>query len=155
MDIKVLKMTDIIPYEKNPRRNEEAVKYVANSIKEFGFRVPLVISKENVIVCGHTRYKAALQLEMTEVPCIIADDLTDEQIKAYRLADNKVAEMSSWDFGLLDEELLNITGIDMEDFGFTPISDIDIDNFFTDAEKGTEKEPKKIQCPHCQEWFEV
>lgn len=118
MNIVVKKIEDIKPYEKNPRRNDEAVKYVANSIKEFGFKVPIVIDKNNTIVCGHTRYKASKQLKLKEVPCIVADDLTDEQIKAYRLADNKVSEQAEWDMTLLGEELLDIEDLDMGDFGF-------------------------------------
>lgn len=120
MQITELNLSDIKPYEKNPRKNDEAVKYVSESIKQFGFKVPIVIDKNNVIVCGHTRYKAAQKLKLKTVPCILADDLTEEQIKAYRLADNKVAEKSEWDFDLLTPELeeLDFTDIDMEDFGF-------------------------------------
>ena len=113
-----MKIGDIIPYEKNPRKNDDAVKYVAESIKQFGFKVPIVIDKNNVIVAGHTRYKASKKLGLKEVPCIVADDLTEEQIKAYRLADNKVAELAEWDFDLLGEELDGILNIDMCDFGF-------------------------------------
>lgn len=108
----------ITPYEKNPRKNDGAVDYVAESIKEFGFKVPIIIDADGVIVAGHTRHKAALKLKMTEVPCVIADDLTDEQLKAFRLADNKVAEAAEWDFDLLFEELDDIVDIDMEAFGF-------------------------------------
>ena len=111
-------ITEIKPYEKNPRKNDEAVEYVANSIKEFGFKVPIVIDKNNVIVAGHTRYKAAQELGLEKLPCIIADDLTEEQVKAFRLADNKVGELAEWDFDLLDEELDGIFDIDMSDFGF-------------------------------------
>lgn len=118
MNIIEMKLTEIIPYEKNPRKNDEAVKYVAESIKQFGFKVPIVIDKNNVIVAGHTRYKASKKLGLKEVPCIVADDLTEEQIKAYRLADNKVAEQAEWDIELLDEELDSILEIDMADFGF-------------------------------------
>ena len=118
MNIIEIKIGDIIPYEKNPRKNDEAVKYVAESIKQFGFKVPIVIDKNNVIVAGHTRYKASKKLGLKEVPCIVADDLTEEQIKAYRLADNKVAELAEWDFDLLGEELDGILDIDMCDFGF-------------------------------------
>ena len=111
------KITELKPYEKNPRKNDEAVDYVANSIKEFGFKVPIVIDKNNVIVAGHTRYKASKKLGLEEVPCIVADDLNEEQIKAFRLADNKVSEMAEWDFPTLDDELNDLT-IDMEQFGF-------------------------------------
>lgn len=118
MDIQLKKLSEITPYEKNPRKNDEAVKYVAESIKQFGFKVPIVIDKDGIIVAGHTRYKAAKKLKMDEVPCIVADDLTDEQIKAFRLADNKVAEKAEWDFDLLDIELDGILDIDMESLGF-------------------------------------
>lgn len=117
-------LKDIKPYNKNPRRNDDAVPYVAESIKEFGFKVPIVLDRNNIIVCGHTRYKAAKELKLKSVPCVIADDLTDEQIKAFRLADNKVAEQAEWDFELLDGELLDIFEIDMECFGFDVLEDI-------------------------------
>ena len=109
---------DIKPYEKNPRKNDSAVDAVANSISQFGFKVPVVIDSNGVIVCGHTRYKAAKKLGLDKVPCVVADDLTDEQIKAYRLADNKVSELAEWDIDLLGEELDGIFDIDMSDFGF-------------------------------------
>ena len=118
MEILSLKINRIIPYEKNPRKNDISVDKVAESIKQFGFKVPLVVDKNNVIVTGHTRFKAAKKLGYKEVPCIIADDLTEEQIKAYRLADNKVSESSEWDYNLLSEELEDIIDIDMTDFGF-------------------------------------
>lgn len=94
MNVKEINIKDIRPYEKNPRKNNSAVAYVAESIKQFGFKVPIIIDKNNVIVAGHTRYKAAKKLGINTVPAIIADDLTDEQIKAFRLADNKVAEQA-------------------------------------------------------------
>lgn len=113
------KLDEIRPYEKNPRYNDEAVGPVAKSIQEFGFKVPIVIDKDGVIVAGHTRYKAAKKLKLETVPCIVAEDLTDEQIKAFRLADNKVGEIATWDEGLLTEELESILNIDMKDFGFS------------------------------------
>ena len=109
---------ELIPYEKNPRKNDQSIDKAANSIKEFGFKVPIVVDKNNIIVCGHTRYKAAKKLKLAVVPCVVADDLTEEQIKAYRLADNKVGEDSEWDIDLLGEELDGIFDIDMSDFGF-------------------------------------
>lgn len=118
MDIKYIKIEEITPYENNPRKNDSAVEFVAKSISEFGFKVPIVIDKNNVIVCGHTRYKAAKKLKLTEVPCLKADDLTDEQIKAFRLADNKSAEIAEWDIDLLTSEIKDITEIDMSEFGF-------------------------------------
>ena len=112
------KIGEIKPYEKNPRKNDNAVDAVASSISQFGFKNPIVIDGNNVIICGHTRYKAAQKLGLDVVPCVVADDLTDEQIKAYRLADNKVAELAEWDIDLLGEELDGIFDIDMSDFGF-------------------------------------
>jgi site-specific DNA-methyltransferase (adenine-specific) len=118
MEIVLKRLSDISPYENNPRKNDEAVKYVAESIKEFGFKVPIVIDRNNIIVAGHTRYKAAKKLNIKEVPCIVADDLTDEQVKAFRLADNKVAEKAEWDFELLSDELDGLFDFDMTVFGF-------------------------------------
>ena len=118
VNIKNVQLKDIKPYEKNARNNKNAVDKVTQSIKEFGFKVPIVLDKNNVIVCGHTRYEAAKKLKMAAVPCVIADDLTENQIKAYRLADNKVAEFSTWDFDILKDELFAIDDIDMSDFGF-------------------------------------
>jgi len=107
-------------YENNPRKNDVAIEKVAKSIKEFGFKVPIIIDKNNIIVTGHTRLKAAKQLKMKKVPCIIADDLTPEQVKAFRLADNKVSEYSTWDLDKLQSELIELKVIDfnIEDFGF-------------------------------------
>ena len=118
MEIEEVKLQDLRPYERNPRKNEAAVPVVMESIRNFGFKVPLVIDKDNVIVCGHTRYKAAKRLGMDTVPCIRADDLTPEQIRAFRLVDNRAAEMSEWDIDLLNIELEDITDIDMGIFGF-------------------------------------
>ena len=123
MQIIEKKTSELKPYEKNPRNNNDAVKYVANSIKEFGWKVPIVIDRDNVIVAGHTRWKAAKRLKMKSVPCIVADDLTEEQIRAFRLADNKTAEMATWDLPGLDLELSGID-MDMEQFGFEPLGDV-------------------------------
>lgn len=125
MNLLEMKISEVKPYDKNPRKNDVSVDKVANSIKEFGFKVPIVLDKNNVIVCGHTRYKAAKKLGMKVVPCVVADDLTDEQIKAYRLADNKVGEESEWDLDLLGMELDNILDIDMEQFGFAIMEEED------------------------------
>lgn len=143
MDVINFKITDIKPYEKNPRRNDEAVKYVAESIKQFGFKVPIVIDKDNIIVAGHTRFKAAKKLGLKEVPCIVADDLTDEQIKAFRLADNKVAEKAEWDFGLLSEELDDLFDFDMSVFGFDDVTkDEPIEVVEDDFDAEPPEEPK-------------
>lgn len=116
-------INEVIPYEKNPRINDNAVPAVMRSIEEFGFKVPIVIDKNGTIVTGHTRLKAAKKLGMKTVPCIVADDLTPEQIKAFRLADNKVAEAAEWDMELLNKELDGIVDIDMSDFNFGDITD--------------------------------
>lgn len=120
MTIKEIKTADLIPYENNPRNNDAAVDAVANSIKQFGFKVPIVIDANNVIVAGHTRLKAAEKLGLDKVPCIVADDLTEEQIKAFRLADNKTAELAEWDFEKLESELQELADLDVEmaQFGF-------------------------------------
>ena len=122
MQIQYRSIDELKPYEKNPRKNKDAVKYVAESIKKFGFQVPVVIDKNNVIVAGHTRYKAAKQLCIEEIPCVIAEDLTEEQVRAYRLADNKVSEFAKWDNDLLDIEIAEIE-FDMSVFGFENLID--------------------------------
>ena len=114
---------DLQPYEHNPRKNDAAVDAVAESIRQFGFKVPIIIDADGVIIAGHTRWKAAGKLGLETVPCILADDLTPEQVQAFRLADNKTAELSEWDINLLDEELRAITSIDMTAFGFGSFED--------------------------------
>ena len=117
MQIVEKKITELKAYDKNPRKNDNAVEPVAESIKEFGFKVPIIIDSDGVIVAGHTRLRAAKKLRMKTVPCIVADDLTPEQIKAFRLADNKVSEFAEWDIDLLTSELKDID-FDMDIFGF-------------------------------------
>lgn len=117
MEIIEKRLDEIRPYENNPRRNDAAVQYVAESIRQFGWKQPIVIDKDGVIVAGHTRYKAAQSLGLEKAPCVIADDLTPEQVKAYRLADNKVGEIAEWDFDALEEEL-DALDLDMSAFGF-------------------------------------
>lgn len=111
----------IRPYEKNPRRNDEAVDAVAASIREFGWQQPIVVDKDGVIIAGHTRYKAAKKLKCDTVPVVVADDLTEDQVKAYRLADNKTGELAEWDTALLGEELAELADFDMSQFGFDTI----------------------------------
>lgn len=118
MEIKRVRLSEIRPYEKNPRRNDSAVDAVAASIKEFGWQQPIVVDKDGVIIAGHTRYKAAKKLKCKEVPVVYADNLTEEQVKAYRLADNKTSELAEWDADLLSEELLDLQDFDMGQFGF-------------------------------------
>lgn len=150
MQIIYKKVDDLIPYENNPRINDEAVEYVKNSIKEFGFKVPIVIDKNNVIIAGHTRLKASKELNIKGVPCIIADDLNDEQIKAFRLADNKVSEKSIWDYQKLDKELDNILDIDMSLFDFDLDNNIDWNNVEDLTEESYDKpEHNMLECPNC------
>lgn len=153
MNIVERKVEDVRPYGRNPRKNDDAVPYVAESIKQFGFKVPIVIDRGGVIVAGHTRYKAAKKLGMETVPCIVADDLTEEQIKAFRLADNKVAEKAVWDFELLGTELEELFEFNMSDFGFLQGEDITLDvndeDFMQDTEVTKEKKAKEITCPDC------
>lgn len=139
MEIKMLSVKAITPYDKNPRKNDVAVDAVAASIKEFGFRIPILLDKNGTIIAGHTRLKAATKLGLKEVPCIYADDLNEEQVKALRLADNKTAELADWDFDLLNDELLDIIDIDMTSFGFEELLDArpdleDEEDFDVDAE---------------------
>ena len=117
-----MKISDLVMYENNPRKNDNAVEAVANSIRSFGFKVPIIIDKNNVVICGHTRVKASKKLGMDEVPCVIADDLNEEQVKAFRLADNKVSELAEWDLDKLAEELQFID-MDMLQFGFEDLEE--------------------------------
>ena len=113
------KINTIKPYEHNPRNNDNAVDAVANSIKEFGFKVPIIVDKDGVIVAGHTRYKASLKLGLTEVPCVVADDLTEKQVQAFRIAENKTNDLAEWNDDMLADELKDLFDeIDMTDFGF-------------------------------------
>lgn len=137
MNFKMMKIDELIPYENNPRDNEEAVGYVANSIKEFGFKVPIVVDKHNVIVAGHTRLLASKELGLEEIPVVVADDLSYEQIKAFRLADNKTGEVANWDMDKLFDEIqeLGLSDIDMDDFGFDEIdNDIDLSEIYEEVE---------------------
>src|SRR5262245_39834544 len=120
MKIEMRPITGIKPYEQNPRLNDEAVDAVVRSIREFGFRQPIVVDTEGVIICGHTRYKAALQLGLEKVPVHIAKDLSPEQIKAYRIADNQTASLAAWDYDLLPIELAELQGMnyDLDLLGF-------------------------------------
>ena len=156
MEIIYKSTKEIKPYENNPRNNDEAVDKVAASIKDFGFKVPIIIDSDNVIVAGHTRYKAALKIGCESVPCIVIDDLTPEQIRAYRLVDNKTAEYSSWDFEMLEKELKSLD-IDISEFEFPDLGetlDISDDDFYTDETVKNVK-VKSIKCPHCGETFEL
>lgn len=118
MRVKETPLADIKPYENNPRHNDEAVKAVAASIAEFGWKQPIVVDADGVIIVGHTRLKAAQRLGLSTAPVVVADDLTPEQTAAYRLADNKTAELAEWDMDKLALELDGLTTFDMEQFGF-------------------------------------
>ena len=156
MKVVEIKLSDLKLYENNPRKNDNAVDAVAASFKNFGVKIPLVIDKNNVIVCGHTRYKAAQKIGLETLPCILADDLNEEQIKAFRLADNKTAELSGWDFEKVQEELAKIQDvIDMrqfefiiEDDGKTYISNQEYENDELDLDSFGEKNYKYV-CKCC------
>lgn len=153
--IVMLSINDVRPYEKNPRRNDEAVQYVANSIKEFGWKQPIVVDKNNVVVVGHTRLKAAQKLGLKEVPCVIADDLTDKQVKAYRIADNKVGEIATWDFDPLNDELQELQdfGFDMGEFGFyNNFNEDEFDHMFESQAKPAESSKEEAKDPASDLW---
>lgn len=165
MQIEYLDIDKVIPYDNNPRHNDgEAVDRVAASITEYGFKQPIIIDKDNVVIAGHTRLKAAKKLELDKVPVIIAADLTPAQIQAYRIADNKTAEYATWNNELLAIELEELQDLDfdLELTGFeeweidnllNPVSDDDLQDFFVDKEE-KKKEPKKVTCPSCGCEFE-
>lgn len=152
LKIEYLSVGSLKPYEKNAKRHPaDQVDHIANSIREFGFRQPLVIDKDNVIVIGHGRLLAAKKLGLDTVPCVRADDLTDEQIKALRLADNKTNE-SEWDFDLLDGELDDIFDIDMGEFGFELEGEISeyTENGVTEYDPEQFGDDKfECECPRC------
>lgn len=149
------KVSELKLNPKNPRKNDSAVDTVAKSIEEFGFKNPLIIDENNIVWCGNTRLKASRKLGLKEVPCIVASDLTEEQIRKLALIDNKSSEIAEWDFDLLGEELLNLDMSEFKlDWGIVKEEDINIDEFFTEAEQKA-KEPKTIKCPHCGEIIEV
>lgn len=143
---------ELIPYENNPRFNDGAVDAVAKSISEFGFRNPIVIDSSGVIICGHTRLKAAQQLGIEKVPCVIADDLSEEQIKAFRIVDNKTGELATWAVDDLNAELATLTDFDMKSFGFdvSAIEGVDIspekfgENFSLPKETNAERNEFQI-----------
>lgn len=150
MKIEAKKLDTLIPYENNPRVNALSIENLARSIEQFGFVNPIITTKENIIVAGHTRYLAAKELGLKEVPCIVINQkLTDEQVRAFRLADNKVSEKATWDYDKLREELNKIIDIDMDSFGFKEETLDDIDLEFPDEGNGGGKKDKTVICPHC------
>lgn len=126
-------ISQIHPYENNPRNNEAAIEPVAQSIKSFGFRVPILIDQKGTIIAGHTRYEAAKRLGMDKVPCILVDDLTDAQIRAYRIADNKVSEASSWNNDVLRAEMDALKALDV-DLSSTGFNDVELDGLLRDMD---------------------
>ena len=146
LDIEYIPLEEITPYENNPRLNDDSVPFLMNSIREFGFSVPMVLDDDNVIVAGHTRWKAAKELGMKEVPCIRASHLSDEQVKAFRLADNQVGANSGYDFDLLDLELkeLEEMGWDMESFAFNISSYEEDEPLLDDLDDDIQTEPEII-----------
>ncbi|ARU19627.1 ParB N-terminal domain-containing protein [Ligilactobacillus salivarius] len=156
MEVRNMNIDDIKPYDNNPRDNDNAVESTANSIKEFGWQQPIVVDKDMVIIVGHTRYKAAKKLGYKEVPVVIASNLNKEQVRAYRLADNKTGELANWVYGDLMSEIQEIQDLDLTDFGFND-SDLDISDKWEDdvslddyEEPDTSNfEPKKSICPKC------
>ena len=153
MQIVMRKVAELIPYDRNAKKHDQTqIDNVANSIRRFGWQQPIVIDEKDVVVIGHCRLLAAKKLGLAEVPVTVASGLTDDEIRELRIADNKTNE-SPWDLGLLAED---IEGLDFEGFELVfPASweTGDIDEIFEDAEEKP-KEPKRIQCPHCGEWFE-
>ena len=154
MKIELRKLADIRPYDKNPRLNDNAVAAVASSISEFGFRQPIVVDTDGVIICGHTRYKAAVQLGLEKVPVHTAKDLTPEQIKAYRIADNKTGELAEWNYDLLPIELgelqacnydLGLLGFDADDLA--KLLDPGVNEGLTDPDEVPEPPDEPITQP--------
>lgn len=159
LKIEYLETDKLIPYINNPRINDNAVDVVAGSIAEFGFRNPLIIDKNNVIIAGHTRLLAAKKLGLTEVPVVRADDLTEAQVKAYRIADNKTAELSKWDAEMLALELEEIgdlfTGFTDSEIAdlLSPPSAIDLAE--EDVAEDEQADRLTYHCPKCGFEFEV
>lgn len=160
--VQELPLDAIKPYIKNPRKIQNAVGKVAASIKRFGFRQPILVDKDKVIIAGHVRYAAAKQLGMQRVPVIVCSDLTPAQVKAYRLADNKTAEEATWDVNLLAEELGAIKDFDMKEFGFTDFMinfDTGAEDILTNPEQSRktpqEVEPISLTCPKCGYTWEI
>ena len=146
-------VADIVPYDNNPRRNDQAVEAVKESIKQCEYVAPIIVDEDLVVLAGHTRLKALKELGRQIADVMQVSGLTEEQKKKYRLLDNKTNELASWDWDKLELEL---DGLDFGgfDFGFATANDIDIDSLFEEYEP-EEKEPKTIVCPHCGEVIEL
>jgi ParB-like chromosome segregation protein Spo0J len=139
MEVINKKVDELVPYEKNPRVNHQAVNEVAKSIREFGFKVPVIVDEDNILVAGHTRVEACKRLGIEEVPAIVADDLSDEQIKAFRIMDNKSAQYSEWDYELLLEEIADLDELDY-DIDLTGFKDVELDEIMEELAKSQQKE---------------
>lgn len=180
METQLINITEIKPYWRNPRNNENAIKAVAQSIKDYGFNYPLILDKENVIIAGHTRYKALQMLGVEQIPCVIKDDLTAQQIREYRIADNKTSELSTWDMDKLIPELRELKAVEDMEIYFPTISLEDliaeqagVNKFSNPTQENIGKIEQKMQmtfedrsktqqsayveviCPHCTESFHV
>ena len=172
VEVENININLIKPYWRNPRHNEAVVEHLKESIKKFGFNVPLVVDKEHVIITGHSRYKALLQLGFTEVPCIVKKDLSETEARKYRITDNKLSEMSSWNEEYLRKELMeleNVVGFTTDEIkemieysskrGVTE-EDIErvsnkLDNKFIDAVEKHFNDKVTLLCPHCFKEFEL
>ena len=151
--LSTMRMEDIRPYPNNPRRNDGAVDAVAESIRQCGYVAPIIVDEDGVILAGHTRYKALKKLGYETADVLVKFGMTEEKKKKYRLLDNKTSELAGWDFAMLEDELSELD-FDGFDFGFDAVpQEADFADLFEPSEP-EEKEPKKIQCPHCGEWFE-
>ena len=139
MQVKEIPLSEIVPYEKNPRRNDKAVNVVVKSIKQFGFKVPVVIDADNVIVAGHVRYKAARMLKFDKIPCIVASELSPEQVKAFRLIENKTSELARWDYAKLSEELNILASELVGDFNFDLPNQNELPKFNSELSTAREK----------------
>ena len=156
MEIKYIPISEIIPYDKNPRKNDEAIEIVAKSIKEFGFINPIILDDENIVVAGHTRLKAAMKLGITEIPILRVDNLSNEQIAAFRIMDNKSSEKASWDYEVLKAEFTDLkeAGVDLNLTGF---EELEINSVFEDSNNDANEIEKLgnlvITCPKCSNKF--
>ena len=146
MRIEMRPIGDIRPYENNPRLNDDAVDAVVESIRQFGFRQPIVVDTEGVIICGHTRWKAAQKLDLKKVPVHVAKDLTPEQIKAYRIADNKTAELAEWNYDLLPIELSQLQDMDF-DLGLLGFSEDELGKLLDPGVKEGLTDPDEVPEP--------
>lgn len=160
MELKKIKLSEIKPYERNARKNDEAVEYVIKSIKQCEYIAPIILDENNVILAGHTRYKALKKLGYKEAECVIKEGLTEEQKKKYRLLDNKTSEFAEWDFDLLEDELTDLDFGDLDiDWGI-PNTEFEENNEHLREQEGIdldeyESNKKQVECPSCGFKFEV